>query len=320
MSEQEAPKAEGVVQAATATKQTAPKQISPEQFVTEWPLYTPAPVEGFYPPDRLSYQCDRCLKETTWLRMGTPQYQNLEGISGGYNSVWYLCGLCNKNHLIVMYRTVATEQRRSRQRTSGITVRSTPPATVTVVTKVQKIGQFPAQSIDIPKGLVKSLGEEAISLYKKALINRNAGYGLGAVTYIRRVVEDKTNELIEVAAKLAESHSVDASIVKQIRNATVERTTYDQKLKLAATVLPESLLIDGVNPLYELYNLVSEGIHGLCEEDCIAVADETASVFEFIFTNLRATTKARHDFVDKVKKWAGTRGPTQKENAAQVPE
>lgn len=93
--------------------------------------------------------------------------------------------------------------------------------------------------------------------------------------------------------------------MKKIRAAATERTTYDQKLKIAATVLPETLLIDGVNPLAELYSLVSEGVHGLSEEECIAVADETTSVFEFIFTNLRAQMQARQGFVEKVKKWAG---------------
>jgi hypothetical protein len=184
-------------------------------------------------------------------------------------------------------------------------------STTTVAIKFQKIGQFPALSIDVPKGLQPNLGEEGIGLYKKALINRNSGFGLGAVTYIRRVVEDKTNELIEVAAKLAESHHVGANIVESIRAAATERTTYDQKLKIAATVLPEALLIEGVNPLGELYNLVSEGVHGLSEEQCIAVADETTSVFEFIFTNLRAQTQARQGFVEKVTKWAG-RGKAQR--------
>jgi len=58
-----------------------------------------------------------------------------------------------------------------------------------------------------------------------------------------------------------------------------------------------------------LYGLVSQGVHQVTEEQCIAGADETTSVFEFIFTNLRATTKARHDFVDNVKKWAGLKAP-----------
>jgi hypothetical protein len=68
-------------------------------------------------------------------------------------------------------------------------------------------------------------------------------------------------------------------------------------------------MIDGINPLAELYKLVSEGVHGLSEEECIRVADETNSVFEFIFTNLRAITKTRHDFVDKLKKWSGRGTP-----------
>src|SRR6266536_5142832 len=77
---------------------------------------------------------------------------------------------------------------------------------------------------------------------------------------------------------------------------------YDQNLIIAAIVLSYALLIEGVNPLAELYSLVSEGVHALSEGECIAVADETASVFEFIFANLRATTVARHGFVEKVKK------------------
>src|SRR6266446_4877773 len=127
---------------------------------------------------------------------------------------------------------VAHEERPGPRSSSGLSRAVAAPRRITVVTKVQKIGQYPEQSIDVPKGLQKNLGKDAISLYKKGLINRNSGYGLGAVTYIRRVVEDKTNELIEVAAQLAESHNIDAAIVKKIRAASTERTTYDQKLKI----------------------------------------------------------------------------------------
>lgn len=311
MAEQENQEAE-VAEAAARPAPTAKKLVTPEEFITRWPLYALAPTEGFYAPTRVSFHCDNasiCGKETTWLRMLDAQYVSLEGASGSFKWVWYLCGLCNQKYLIVFYREVEREQRSVKGRgPSPVGSRGT----MTVVTKVQKIGQYPAQSINVPAGLQKNLGEEGISLYKKGLINRNSGYGLGAVTYIRRVVEDKTNELIEVAAQLAESHHVDDETVKKIRSAATERTTYDQKLKIAATVLPQALLIDGVNPLAELYGLVSEGVHALSEEECLAVADETTSVFEFIFTNLRAQTQARQGFVDKVKKWAG-RGAAQME-------
>jgi len=298
ISEQENSEAASIVKAKTE------EPITPEEFITRWPLYSPATVDGLYAPLRISFHCDgACGKETTWSRTEESQYVSVAGIRTGFKYVAYLCGLCDKNYLVVVYRELEHKQKPVSSSSGGL------PSTKTVITKIQKFGQYPAQSIDVPKGLEKNLGPNAISLYKKGLINRNSGYGLGAVTYIRRVVEDKTDELIEVAARLAESHNVDAAIVKKIRDAATERTTYDQKLKIAATVLPDALIIDGVNPLAELYGLVSQGVHELTEEQCIAVADETTSVFEFIFTNLRATTKARHDFVDKVKKWAGLKAP-----------
>ncbi len=77
-----------------------------------------------------------------------------------------------------------------------------------------KIGQFPEPSVDLPNGLEKNLGKEAAKFYRRALICRNAEFGLGAVAYTRRVVEDKTNELIELAAQYAESYDMDEATLK----------------------------------------------------------------------------------------------------------
>lgn len=299
---------------AEETQGDTRKPLTPEEFITVWPLYTPASIEDFQPPARVSFQCDNlpsCGKETTWMKIGNVEFSHLDGVKDAhFKWVWYVCVLCNETSLLVLFREVEWAERRAAGSSIvGGLPRIIPTApTRTVVTKVVKIGQYPEQPIAVPKGLQKNLGPEAIGLYRKALINRNQGYGLGAVTYIRRVVEDETNELIEVAAKLAESLHVDAKIVEKIRAAATERTTYDKKLKIAATVLPDALLIDGINPLAELYGLVSEGVHGLSEAECVAVADETTRVFRFIFTNLRTQTQARQSFVEDVTKWAN-RGP-----------
>jgi hypothetical protein len=299
-----------------ATQQAIPekvKQPTPEQFITQWPLYTPFPCDNFYPPQQISFHCDgpSCRKETTWSKSGADSVFMGEDQK---SLLWvlYKCALCGLQSLLVMYRESALETRKVRPPViaSGLS-RSGPVMPqlsheVRVVTKVQKIGQFPPLSVNIPKALAKNLGDAAADLYKKALVNRNEGYGLAAVTYIRRVVQDKTDELTEVVSQLAESHSIKAEVVEKIRAAKNERTTYDNKLRIAATVLPASLTPDGANPLSELYKLVSEGVHDLSEEDCVRVADETRSVFEFTFTHLRAETKERQEFSAKVKKWAGT--------------
>jgi hypothetical protein len=173
-----------------------------------------------------------------------------------------------------------------------------------VLVAVMKIGQFPEASIALPDALEKNLGKDSATLYKMALICRNNGYGLAAAGYMRRVVEDKTNELIEVVAKYAEINEVDAKKVEKIRDAAKSAgayTPYEDKLKIASAVFPESLKAAGKNPLLSLFKLVSEGIHGKSEEECIRVAEDTDFVFRYVFANLRAETEIKKAYPDKMK-------------------
>lgn len=275
----------------------AKKELAREQFITNWPLYTPFDFDEYRHPNKISYHCTgpKCSKETTWELAYSSDERN-------FTSVQYQCTLCGAKYLSIWYRTTKRLSRKV----------ATPSGEQThyYSAQIQKVGQFPPLSINVPKALEKNLGDTHAALYRKALVSRNEGFGLGAVSYIRRVVEDKTEELIEVVAQLAEAHQIDAGIVKQVRAAKTERTTYDQKLRIAATVLPKSLVIDGVNPLDVLFSLVSAGLHDLTEEQCIEIADETKSVFEYTFTRLRAEISERKEFAEKVKKWAGGNLPT----------
>jgi hypothetical protein len=130
------------------------------------------------------------------------------------------------------------------------------------------------------------------------------GYGLAAVGYMRRVVEDKTNELIEVAAEFAEANNVDAATVAEIRAALDPNkyTPYEKKLEIAASVFPASLKAGDINPLQVLFQQVSKGLHGLSEEECVNTADEIKLVFEYVFENLRAQVTSRKAFVTQLKK------------------
>ena len=62
------------------------------------------------------------------------------------------------------------------------------------------------------------------------------------------------------------------------------------------------MLIEGVNPLEVLYGLFSAGLHNLTEEQCVEIADEGKTAFEYTFTNLKAETSGRKDFADTIKK------------------
>jgi hypothetical protein len=292
---------------APSTEDPAKKIVTAEEFITVWPLYTVAKVDGFDPPSTISFACPgTCAKETTWIRSYEPEMLAEKPVDWELASVGYTCMLCKKTDITVIYRKMESEKRPLRQRAStGMPGPfPTPPSMTEVVIGVLKVGQYPAPSVALPKGLEKNLQPEASWLYRKALICKNNGFGLAAASYIRRVVEDKTNELIEVAAQLAESHAIDASVVAKMRiigNST-DYTPYEEKLKIAATVFPDSLKVGSINPLKTLYNLVSKGIHGLSEAECITIASETADIFEFVFTNLKSQVADQTAFIAKVKK------------------
>lgn len=129
-----------------------------------------------------------------------------------------------------------------------------------------KVGQSPAQTASIPPSIEKRLGSSAI-FYKRALTGRNDGFGLASVAYFRRVVEDNTNELVDVVTDSAEAMGMSRAGVTKIRAAKDEKI-YEDKLKIAAQAMPSAMKPDGANPLQALYDLLSVGLRTRTEEQC----------------------------------------------------
>jgi hypothetical protein len=144
-------------------------------------------------------------------------------------------------------------------------------------------------------------------LYKNALICRNQNFGIGALAYMRRVVENKTNELIEVIALQAASYGISPADVDKIRAAKDEKIPYDQRLRLASEAIPNSLKPDGANPMAALYELLSVGLHARKDKECLAIADEIRDVFEYVFSRLRAEIEDRDSAIAKIRKFVGGR-------------
>jgi hypothetical protein len=170
-----------------------------------------------------------------------------------------------------------------------------------------KVGQFPRQSTRVPHNVEARLGASA-DFYRRALTSQSEGYGLGAVAYFRRVVEDKTNELIDVVSDAAAAYGVPEKEVASIRAAKSEKV-FEDKLKIASQALPEVLKPDGANPLQALHTILSIGIHTQTEAECLEMAGEIEDIFEYLFVRLRTEIEDRTSFIAKVKAIAGKRGP-----------
>ncbi len=249
------------------------ESVSAAQFLETFPLFRKVNVgEDFqYLPSKISLPCVRCEKETTWaLRSDQP------------NSFWiywtgtYSCVLCEKEYIrFYLWRDAQKRE-------------------------MMKVGQHPEPSIAIPKPLEKSLKDSA-QHYRKGLICFNQGYGIGAVAYFRRVVEEHTNELIDVVAELARANGTAEKEVQQILAAKSERT-YDKRLEVASQMIPASLRPGGVNPLGRLHGLLSEALHVQAEDKALKTAEEMRDIIDHVFRNLKDYVDAQRRYAEKVQR------------------
>jgi hypothetical protein len=169
-------------------------------------------------------------------------------------------------------------------------------------TAVRKVGQTPPQEIDISPELSERLGATSRH-YKKALICRAENYGIGALAYLRRVVDEKTDELIDVMIELSQANGVDAAGIDKLQGAKAE-ARYEEKLRVASELIPEAVKPAGVNPLGQLYQHTSIGLHRKTDDECIAIFDDLRADLEFIFRNLHVQAQQQRQYAKRLQERA----------------
>src|ERR1017187_4310125 len=110
-----------------------------------------------------------------------------------------------------------------------------------------KCGQYPPLETAIDPLLRKALGEKDALLLEKAQRCRNFNFGLGCVGYLRRVVEDKMNLLLDLLEKEKQKEWTKEQ-EKEFLDAK-NSWQFSEKLTYAATLLPMHLKPGGQNPL-----------------------------------------------------------------------
>lgn len=167
-------------------------------------------------------------------------------------------------------------------------------------TAVEKVGQWPKKEVKAPKYIEAALGEHR-DLYRAALILREHGFGIGAATYMRRVVEEITDRLLgllDEVLSLDGARSADSrKTLAEARNSRV----FDDRVKIAAGLLPDHLRPGGVNPFDVLHDRLSEGLHRLSEDTCIQIVDRCVASLDFLFTELDAHVKERKAYVERMR-------------------
>jgi len=164
----------------------------------------------------------------------------------------------------------------------------------------RKVGQFPGLRIRPSKDLERALGRDRSELYTKAITLRHHNYGLGALVYFRRLIEETTDEMLDLVISAIQEIGGHEALIREIAEAK-QGQVFQEKVKFVAEVLPDTLRPGGVNPFRLLYGLLSKGIHSLTEEECIEIADGIDRVLSFIYRELKVHAEERGGYVENLR-------------------
>jgi hypothetical protein len=144
---------------------------------------------------------------------------------------------------------VVFECKRNLEHKAVFVFRSTPHT-------LTKIGQYPSiadAGLPAIRRYKKALGDEKSRELQRAIGLASHGIGIGAYVYLRRIFEDLIDKAHQTAQK--QSPGWDESAYQVAR--------MEEKIRLIKDFLPR-LLVEN----WQLYSILSKGIHDLSEDEC----------------------------------------------------
>ena len=164
--------------------------------------------------------------------------------------------------------------------------------------RFQKYGERPRKRLAKNPVLQHFLRDD-LDNYEKAIVCLSLGYGVAAFAYFRRVVENNIDKLLDLVQEDAQSSGAATKVTAALAELR-ENPPMSKKIKIANHALPVYLNPDGLNPLGRLYQVLSEGVHNLPEEECLNKAKATSECLAYLVSELASRKKHRTHFKSMV--------------------
>lgn len=133
-----------------------------------------------------------------------------------------------------------------------------------------KVGEHPRFGPPVPSRAISLVGSDR-DLFLKGRSAESMGLGVGAYAYYRRVVDNQWGRFLSEIIRVAERTGAKSEAIKQLKAAAAEQQ-FSKAVGMVKDAVPDSLKIDGHNPLTLLYSSLSEGVHDMSDEDCLELA------------------------------------------------
>ncbi len=135
---------------------------------------------------------------------------------------------------------------------------------------VFKYGEDPSFGPPTPARAITLIGPDR-DQFLKGRRCENQGLGVGAFVYYRRVVENQKNRIFDEILRVSLHLGVDEQLASELEAAKKE-VQFTKAVETIKHALPQSLLVNGHNPLLLLHSALSTGVHELTDEHCLELA------------------------------------------------
>ena len=168
-----------------------------------------------------------------------------------------------------------------------------------------KYGEIPSFGPPTPSRAIKLIGPDK-ELFLLGRRSEDQGMGIGAFVYYRRVVENQKNRIFDEVIKVTKIVSPSDRLISELEAAKGE-TQFSKAVESIKHGLPQSLLINGHNPLLLLHSALSEGVHANDDATCLELATSIRIVLIEFAERLGQALKDEAELTEAVKRLASKR-------------
>lgn len=173
---------------------------------------------------------------------------------------------------------------------------------------IMKIGQYPAFNPPVPAKLQRLIQDDRETFFKGRRAE-SMNLGVGAFAYYRRVVESQKDRLCDKIIQVAKRLGYSADMIRELEAAKA-KWQFMQGVQGIKDAIPEAFQINGHNPLTLLHNALSEGVHSLSDEECLARAQDARTVLVALAERLAALSADHRGLNDAVTRLANKKSGT----------
>ena len=164
----------------------------------------------------------------------------------------------------------------------------------------RKVGQVPPYVTSVSSDVKKQLGRDHTDLFHKGLMCLSQGYGIGANSYFRRILEDKLTPILNRVLELRKREAAPKEELEKIEKAINEHD-FSAKTRIAYEVAPPSLKSAAGNPFKIIHDNYSVGIHAGDEATNIRIATNLKNALMFIIHKLDSEMALHREFDESLK-------------------